>query len=119
MAGPVAFHSGAGLLGSFQALEMLGLVGIAAAGIRMGNPLMCNGANISYTKAAFVRVNGFESLKQHASGDDTQLLLKIAKQDKSKVVFLKQEDSIVLGTPVHSLSQLWQQRKRWAQSTVA
>ena len=114
VAGPVAFHSGAGLLGSFQALEMLGLVGIAAAGIRMGNPLMCNGANISYTKAAFVRVNGFESLKQHASGDDTQLLLKIAKQDKSKVVFLKQEDSIVLGTPVHSLSQLWQQRKRWA-----
>lgn len=114
IAGPIAFHKGGGALGSVQSLEMMGLVGIAAAGIALGKPMMCNGANLSYTKQIFQDVNGFADSKNRASGDDTQLLLKIAKLNRTKVMFLKDPGAIVKASPVHSWSQLWNQRKRWA-----
>ena len=114
IAGPIAFRKGGGVLGSVQSLEMMGLVGIAAAGIALRKPMMCNGANLSYTKQIFQDVNGFADSKNRASGDDTQLLLKIAKLKKSKVMFLKDHGAIVQASPVHSWSQLWNQRKRWA-----
>lgn len=114
IAGPIAFHKGGGALGSVQSLEMMGLVGIAAAGIALGKPMMCNGANLSYTKQIFQDVNGFKDSKNRASGDDTQLLLKIAKLNRGKVMFLKDPGAIVKASPVHSWSQLWNQRKRWA-----
>lgn len=119
IAGPVAFQTGGGILSSIQELEMMGLVGIAAAGIRNGKPMMCNGANIFYTKSAFETVHGFDDKKRRASGDDTQLLLKIAARDKSKIHFLKREDAIVEGVTIHSLRQLWSQRKRWASKIPA
>ncbi|HNP49121.1 MAG TPA: glycosyltransferase family 2 protein, partial [Bacteroidia bacterium] len=114
VAGPVSFLSGGGIFGSLQALEMMGLVGIAGAGIQSGKPMMCNGANISYTKSAFLKVDGFSSGYQLASGDDTQLLIKISGLKNGKMVFVKNSSALVLGTSVNSLSRLWQQRKRWA-----
>ena len=114
IAGPIAYHKGGGALGSVQSLEMMGLVGIAAAGIALGKPMMCNGANLSYTKQIFQDVNGFDDSKNRASGDDTQLLLKISRLNRSKVMFLKDHGAIVKASPVHSWSQLWNQRKRWA-----
>lgn len=114
IAGPVTLTEENDLLHRLQGLELMGLVGIAAAGIKQGKPMMCNGAGLSYTREAFEAVGGFASERPGASGDDTQLMLKIAKAFPGDVYFLKDRAVVVRAEPVDTMSDLWQQRKRWA-----
>jgi len=116
---PVCFRNGGSLFEKIQSLELMGLIGIGAAGISNGNPVMCNGANLAYTKNIFKEVNGFADEINSASGDDTQLMLKIAKRDKRSIHFLKSPEAIVYSSPKDSLGELYHQRKRWASKIPA
>jgi len=114
IAGPVCFSGEKNNFEKLQGIEFMGLIGIGAGSISNDRPVMCNGANLAYTKKAFLEVNGFAEESETASGDDTQLMLKIAKRNFSKVHFLKSYEAIVYTTPMHSLQDLFHQRKRWA-----
>ncbi len=114
LAGPVDIKPGPGIFGKIQSLEFMGLVGITAAGIGERRPIMCNGANMMFTKTIFQDVGGFDAVRSFASGDDTQLLLKISKESPEKVFFIKEEGAIVSTQSAQSWNDFIEQRKRWA-----
>ncbi|TAH37948.1 MAG: glycosyltransferase [Bacteroidetes bacterium] len=114
LAGPVSVNSTESLFGKIQSLEFMGLVGIAAAGISRNKPIMCNGANLMFSKSMFNEVGGFEAPRKFASGDDTQLLIKASKLNRGGVYFLKDKRAIVSTRGAVSMEDFLQQRKRWA-----
>jgi cellulose synthase/poly-beta-1,6-N-acetylglucosamine synthase-like glycosyltransferase len=118
IAAPVQYTYDRSLLQRFQALDFLILQGITAASVSSGFHNMCNGANLAYTKAAFLRVNGFEGIDQVATGDDMLLIHKIWKQDPGKVFYLKSKDAIVETAPMIGWRDFLMQRRRWASKTL-
>jgi cellulose synthase/poly-beta-1,6-N-acetylglucosamine synthase-like glycosyltransferase len=97
-----------------QSLEFLGLVAIGAAGIRNKMPMLCNGANLAFSKNIFYEVNGYHSENNTATGDDTQLLMKIIRRGKKNIHFLKSRDAIVSTKAKQTVGELLHQRRRWA-----
>lgn len=128
MSAPVVFSNEKSWFEKIQSLEFLGLIGIGAAAIKNKSPFLCNGANLAFTKSAFVRVGGYSSSKNISSGDDTQLMNKIAainkeggvaSRGKENIHFVKSVEAIVTTEAQHSLQSLLNQRKRWASKIPA
>ncbi|GGF12068.1 glycosyltransferase [Hymenobacter cavernae] len=111
--GPVLL-TGRGALAALQGVELAALVGVGAAGIGLGQPTMCNGANLSYRRAAFYAVQGFAGNAHVPSGDDEFLLHKLYKAYPEGIHFLKDSAAIVRTAAQPSLRALLMQRVRWA-----
>ena len=118
VAAPVKFAHDNGFLQLFQSLDFLTLQGITAASVSSGFHMMCNGANLAYSKQAFQTVNGFEGIDKVATGDDMLLMHKIWKRYPEKVVYLKSKEAIVESQPMQSWKGFYMQRKRWASKTL-
>ncbi len=95
-------------------LEFASLVGSGAAGLAMGYPSMCNGANLAYEKQAFIEVNGYQDSERLASGDDEFLMHKIYRKYPGQVAFIKHKDAVVETEAPESWKAFFNQRKRWA-----
>ena len=102
------------LLKIFQILDFLSLQGITGASVNKQFHNMCNGANLAYTRQAFLEVGGFEGIDDIASGDDMLLMHKIQRKFHGKIAFLKSVDAIVTTQPAFSLKEFMNQRIRWA-----
>lgn len=113
VSGPVLL-TGRGALAALQGLELAGLVGAGAAGIGLGQPTMCNGANLSYRRSSFGQVGGFASNQHIASGDDEFLLHQLHAQYPSGIRFLQHPGAVVRTAAQPTLRQLLRQRVRWA-----
>jgi poly-beta-1,6-N-acetyl-D-glucosamine synthase len=111
--GPVKLEGKKNYFERLQSIEFAGLIGIGAAGLTSGNPMFCNGANLAFPMKIFKEINGYENSKS-ASGDDTQLLLKIHKLYPGKISFLKDSRAIVRTKVSAEKSELLEQRSRWA-----
>jgi poly-beta-1,6-N-acetyl-D-glucosamine synthase len=111
--GPVSM-TGKGLLAGLQMVEFSALIGFGAAALKSGNPSMCNGANISYSKSVFQEVGGYQGNEQIPSGDDEFLLQKVFKKYPNRIHFLKSERAIVSTLAKESISGLINQRVRWS-----
>ncbi|MEO8085563.1 MAG: glycosyltransferase [Bacteroidota bacterium] len=111
---PVIFEGEKSWLEKIQSLEFLGLVGIGAAAIRNGYPFLCNGANLAFSKEVFRVTGGYDAAKNISSGEDTQLMLKIAPRGKERIQFLKSIHATVRTKAQKSMQELLDQRKRWA-----
>jgi hypothetical protein len=57
---------------------------------------------------------GYVSAVNYATGDDTQLMQKIAALNSEHILFLKSSDAVVYTKAAGSLRQFFEQRKRWA-----
>ena len=119
---PVAYAPGPGFLHNFQALDFLSLQGTTMGSFgmndkRLGQPFLCNGANLCYQKESFTKVNGFSGNEHLASGDDVFLLEKMNRAFPGKIKFLKSKAAIVLTSSEDSLRGLLRQRVRWAAKT--
>lgn len=110
---PVMFGNEINLFGKFQSLEFASLSGTTAASAFLGAPVMCNGANLAFTKSAFVRHHGYAGNEKFASGDDMFLLLKIKKEDPGKITYLLHHDVVAWTDPCKDLSSFINQRVRW------
>ncbi len=97
-----------------QEVEFAALVGIGGASLALGAPNMCNGANLAYTRAAFLAVQGFSGNAHVASGDDEFLMHKIAARYPGQVAFLKAPAAIVSTAAQESVGAFLAQRVRWA-----
>lgn len=108
------------LFEKIQQTELMGLVGIGAGAIFHHQPNLCNGANLSYRKSAFIAVNGYQGSMHLASGDDELLMHKIHAQykDSKSIRFCKHYDAVVYTPAQHTLKQFVQQRKRWISKTM-
>jgi len=102
------------LLSIFQSLDFMVLQGITGASVYKKAHSMCNGANLAYTKAAFIAVNGFKGIDAIASGDDMLLMHKIFSRYPDAVKFLSSQKVIVQTQPANSLKAFFNQRIRWA-----
>ena len=112
--GPVSFHNESSMFEKMQTEEFLSLIAITGGAIRMGHPIMCNGANLAYEKAAFEEAGGFGGTR-FSSGDDVFLMLRIRKLFGSNAIrFLKNREALVHTEARKKLSDFLQQRTRWA-----
>jgi biofilm PGA synthesis N-glycosyltransferase PgaC len=114
---PVTYHGENSFFNRFQILDFLSLQGATIGGFGIHKPFMCNGANFGYRKSAFKALNGFEGNSDIASGDDIFLLEKFIQKNSRNVHYLKSQSAIVTTKPSKSVSELIQQRLRWATKT--
>ena len=93
--GPVGFTGEKGIFQKIQVLEFLGLMGVTAGSANLGFPLMCNGANLAYSREAFIDTGGFSGNNEFHSGDDQFLMMNFRKQfGGNSVVFLRDKEAI-------------------------
>lgn len=118
LAAPVAYRSKNTLLEVFQTIDFITLQGITAASVAAHFHAMCNGANLAYTKQAFIEAEGFKDIDAKASGDDMLLMYKIWKKHPKKVHYLKSKNAIVQTTPMPTWKEFYWQRIRWASKTT-
>jgi cellulose synthase/poly-beta-1,6-N-acetylglucosamine synthase-like glycosyltransferase len=102
-----------GFWNAMQAIEFAGLTASACASIAAGRPLMCNGANLAFSKPAFYRAGGYGEGQHIASGDDTFLMLSLHRSQPGSVVFLKDRQAVVTASPATTLKEFIHQRVRW------
>jgi len=118
MAAPVAYKGNNTLLHRFQTLDFITLQGITASSVASGFHAMCNGANLGYSKQAFIDVAGFKDIDKVASGDDMLLMYKIWKTHPKGVHYLKSKEAIVTTRPMPTWKEFFWQRIRWASKTT-
>lgn len=116
IAAPVLLN-GNSFFQQLQQLEFLSLMGATAGAIKIRKPLMCNGANLAYTRKIFDEIDGFESNSNIATGDDTFIMFKIWNKYKNGIHFLKSTDSVVTTNAKGTIADFFHQRTRWASKT--
>ena len=114
---PVTYDVSNTILDNFQLHDFLSLQTATVAGFGIGNPFLCNGANLCYSKSIFIELNGFDGNNNIASGDDLFFMEKVVKNYPNAVHYLKTQDATVRTKPEPTLKALFNQRIRWASKT--
>jgi len=112
--GPVAFHQTNGFFEHLQVVEFFGMMAATAGSCNIGFPLMCNGANLAFTRKSYIET--MESIVdlEFPSGDDVFLMLKIKrKYGVSAIKYLFCEEAIVSTKAKRTLRDFFSQRLRW------
>jgi len=109
---PVQLEEKTGFTGRFMELEFLSLQGITAGTAQGGMAVMCNGANLAFTKEAYNRHSG-ELHDEILSGEDIFFLHSLKKEQNSKIEWLSSVDAIVNTRQTDSLRSFIKQRARW------
>ena len=111
---PVYLFNTLSLFQKLQTLECIALTASTAGSLYFNKAIMCNGANLAYTKEIFNEVNGFEGINNTASGDDVLLMYKIKKKYPKGIKFLKDMEAAAFTYSCFNIKQFISQRKRWA-----
>jgi len=114
---PVQLTDIKSLFAGLQALEFKTLIASGAGATGAGMPILCNGANLAFTKEAWIQ-SRLELVDEHMSGDDIFLLQSIKKRG-GVIRFLKSESALVFTEPAKTLATFFKQRKRWASKSPA
>lgn len=115
--GPVQLVDGKSLFTRLQALEFKTLIASGAGAAGAGMPVLCNGANLAFTKKAWMQ-SRHDLVDEQMSGDDI-FLLQSVKRRHGVIRFLKSESALVITEPAKTLSAFFKQRKRWASKSPA
>lgn len=108
---PVDYFTSNSFWSRLLRMDFISLIGIGAAHIAWGHPLICNGANLAYRKEVLGLIHMNES---KTSGDDVFLMLSIAEVHPKALCFVKHKEAIVLSRGPGSLKAFIHQRLRWA-----
>lgn len=100
------------LLEKFDRLDLLALIGSGAGSFGLGRPMMCSGANLSYSRELYRETRPFDPEEKVASGDDMFLMIGARKLGR-KLAFISDGESIVRTSPQKDLRALLSQRIRW------
>jgi cellulose synthase/poly-beta-1,6-N-acetylglucosamine synthase-like glycosyltransferase len=111
---PVMFFNESSAIEKMQSLEMLALMAFTGGSSYFGSPVLCNGANLAYSRKCFLELGGFEGIEGNPSGDDVLLMYKIQHKMPGTVKFLADKSAIVRTKAKANLVTLLQQRRRWA-----
>jgi cellulose synthase/poly-beta-1,6-N-acetylglucosamine synthase-like glycosyltransferase len=114
---PVRLSRFKGFFGKFQELEFLSLQGITAGAAIMGDPVMCNGANLAFTREAYLD-NAANLRFDIPTGDDVFLLHSMKKQ-KRRIMWLESGESIIETAASPDILSFLRQRKRWASKSTS
>jgi cellulose synthase/poly-beta-1,6-N-acetylglucosamine synthase-like glycosyltransferase len=109
---PVQIESVPGFLRKFQELEFLSLQGITAASAISGEATMCNGANLAFTREAYL--DHSDNLHDEInSGDDIFLLHSLKKGNRAKILWMESPDTMVTTNSTSTYRSFLKQRSRW------
>jgi poly-beta-1,6-N-acetyl-D-glucosamine synthase len=116
--GAVDLSGGKGFFALWQQLEFSALMTFTEVFIKIGKPIMCNGANLSFLKSGFDEVGGYDNNMKKASGDDVFMLMKFKRRYGAKSIVYSS------GAPVttaikNNVFEFFSQRKRWASKVPA
>ncbi len=103
---------GDGLLGSLQANEQLALTGVAMGAAGEGTAVLAYGANLAFTRQAFLQVGGYTG-DGYASGDDMFLLQRMQAQGFRITAHTASAASVTTAA-APTFRQALEQRMRWA-----
>lgn len=115
--GPVILIGTGGLFQRFQELEFFSLLASTAGSAGINHPLMCNGANLAYTRASYQKICDGNTTGI-ASGDDMFLLHELKKSKETKLDFLKSTDALVASSASPNVWSFIEQRKRWSSKSI-
>lgn len=118
IASPVIFQRKASVFNFFQSLDFFALQVITGGSFALGKPVMCNGANLAFERAAYLEFCLNQQKNELASGDDVFTLFALQKQFQDKVFFLKNLNALVLTQAETNFPSFWEQRKRWASKSA-
>ena len=117
VAGVVTTGSGSGnFLEIFERLDMLSLAGSGAGSFSLGRPMMCSGANLSYSRELYMETRSFDPVTVTASGDDMFMMIGARKLGRTFSYTVSRE-SIVKTGPIRDLRTFIAQRIRWGSKT--
>lgn len=108
---------GDNFFGKLQELEFLSLIGSGAGSIGINRGIMCNGANLAFTKQLALNQDSMKF--DEISGDDVFLLQTAKKQYPKKVIFLPFLDLSVTTPAEKKLIGFINQRMRWASKSTS
>jgi cellulose synthase/poly-beta-1,6-N-acetylglucosamine synthase-like glycosyltransferase len=112
--GPVAFHDARSVFEKLQLIEFSGLMAATAGSCKSGFPLMCNGANLAFTRKAWLETKDLSGDLKYPSGDDLFLMMKIRKKyGPGSVKYLYCKEGIISTSPKRSFNEFIRQRLRW------
>lgn len=106
------------LFHKLQTLEFAGLVFAGVGAIGNHYPLICNGSNLSYRRAAFDEVGGFSGHDHIPSGDDDLFMQNLHHHTNWHIRYNLAANSINYTEPVDTLKQFLNQRARWASKST-
>lgn len=115
---PVEMRGSGGFIQRFQELEFLSLQGVTAGTAACGNPVMCNGASLAFSRSAYER-HSPNLNSALVSGDDVFLLHSLKKEKGASIEWLESQEAIVTTDTCSSISSLLAQRSRWLSKTGA
>jgi cellulose synthase/poly-beta-1,6-N-acetylglucosamine synthase-like glycosyltransferase len=85
-----------------------------AGSCQEGFPLMCNGANLAFTRKAYLETLNPDAGHRVASGDDLFLLMKIKKEyGAASIEFLFERKALVRTKAKKTPAEFLSQRLRW------
>ena len=110
---PLLYYAENNLFTKMQSFENISLIASGAAAAALGRPILCNGANLAFSRETYM--SEIENTKQHvASGDDIFLLLSVKKKWPQSIAFLKSTAAVAYTKPIDQAYSFLMQRKRWA-----
>lgn len=112
---PIIVESHSSLLSNFQSLDTMASMATTAVGIKNDLFYLANGANMSFSKRIFQKVDGYAGNENVSSGDDVFLVSKIAKI--GPVRFIKNYEASAITEPEMTFQKLIAQRIRWSTKT--
>lgn len=116
---PVYMYPGATFFGQLQSLEFSSLIASGAGSMKMGCPVLCNGANLAFRKEVMDRTEPYLN-KKTVSGDDVFLMFAVLKAlGPGALCFLKNFQAVVKTSPKNGLKSFINQRVRWAAKGTA
>jgi poly-beta-1,6-N-acetyl-D-glucosamine synthase len=114
---PVRLSGRNSLFSNIQKLEFASLVASGAGAAGAGMPILCNGANLVFTKEVWLK-SQTDLHDEEQSGDDIFLLESVKKRG-GVIRFLKSEAAFAIATSADSLSSFFKQRRRWTSKAPA
>jgi cellulose synthase/poly-beta-1,6-N-acetylglucosamine synthase-like glycosyltransferase len=109
---PVKLESTPGFFSRFQELEFISLQGITAGSALMKEATMCNGANLAFTREAYLG-HSQNLHDQINSGDDIFLLHSLKEDKSSRIIWMESPEAIVTTKSSPTFISFIKQRSRW------
>ncbi len=109
---PVKLETGKGFFRKFQEIEFLSLQGTTAGAALSREAIMCNGANLAFTREMYIKHSG-DLHDEINSGDDIFLLQSLKKEKNPKIFWLESSEAIVTTKSSSAVGSFLRQRKRW------
>lgn len=117
-AGMIRPSYGDGVVGAALATETIFLQIVSAGLHATGNPAMCNGASMGFTRQLFLEVQGFNN-DPFVSGDDVLLLQKALRHRPDGIRWVKEQNAMVEARVAESVPEAIRQRHRWLSKAKA